>query len=571
MQHRAWQTLYAQPVWVVLTALSALYALIWVFSQHKLIYTDEIVFARDFARIAQGAWQQTEIPHPPLYTSLGSVATRIFGHTLPAMRLVGGVSFLGVLWLLPLACLALGEDAQRARRAGMIAALIWSVHPMALQGSLLLDIDNTLFPLAMLLLLLALSLTEAASSTRRVVWVGLTWALMLWTKWLPSTVLIGAAIVVVLLARRARALGALAGLALGSLAFAGSFLVFIALSGFPTEGLWTTLNRTQVATGGGLQRAVSRLIMGGGITTVWMGAPYVIGWLLVAARRVRAILSSRSVSYADGLLAFTVVGMALYSVGSELPMGFPRYHYPVFLAMTLLASLALAGSAIFNRLWEDTRARLTLTAIGAACAVFFALALPDPLLPQYALTFETNDLWTRLRFAAQLQVTAVAIPLGLALIGCYVSLRHARPALLGGAVAFSLAGWIVTSTTQTFADYATIYEYGRRGGREISALVAASTSAQDRLIAPLEILWAAGREGDFVVPLLVCPACSAQSMIDRLQNDAPAVFVLTTKEDGRYTEITRNPDFVALLKRCFTDRVAVGSYLAYFRANEACR
>lgn len=565
------RAVYEKPVWVWLAGFTALYALIWALSQDKLIYTDEIVFAQDFARIARGAWGETAIPHPPLYTGLGSLTTRIFGYTLPAMRLVGGLSFVAVLWLLPLVCRALSDDLDRARQAGLIAAGIWAIHPLAVQGSLLLDIDNTLFPVAMLALLLALSLTENAPPRQRALWVAVAWTFLLWTKWLPSTLLFGLAALVALILRRRQVFSALAGFALGSLLFAGSFLAFVALSGFPTEVLWATINRTQVATSGGAQRALSRLIMGGGITVVWIGIPFVIGWLLVAVQRAREFIRSRSVGYADSVLGFSLIGMALYSAGNELPMGFPRYHYPVFLGMVILVSLALSKSATFSALWRDARARRAVLATAAVCALFFAFVLPDPLLPQYALTFETNDLATRLRFGAQLQVTALILPLGLALIGCYVSLRRARPALLAGALAFSLAGWIVTSAAQTIADYATIYEYGRRGGREISALIANRTSPQDRLIAPLEILWAAGREGDFVVSLLVCPGCTAQSMIERFQNDPPAAFALTTKEDGRYTHITRDPAFNALLARCYGPRVEIGTYLAYFRVSDNCR
>ncbi|MCS7062243.1 MAG: hypothetical protein RMN25_13940, partial [Anaerolineae bacterium] len=128
-----------------------------------------------------------------------------------------------------------------------------------------------------------------------------------------------------------------------------------------------------------------------------------------------------------------------------------------------------------------------------------------------------------------------------------------------------------TSTTQTLADYATIYEYGRRGGREVAAMIMQRTTPQDRLIAPMEILWAAQREGEFVVSLLVCPECTAEHMIERFQSDPPAAFVLTTKEDGRYTHITRDPEFTALLARCYGPRVEIGTYLTYFRAGDTCR
>jgi hypothetical protein len=564
------RTLYGRPIWPALAALTGLYALIFVLSRDKLIYTDEVVFAQDFARIARGAWSEIVIPHPPLYTALGSLATQAFGYTLPAMRLVGGLSFLAVLWLLPMTCLALSADVARARRAGLIAALIWAIHPLALQGSLLLDIDNTLWPLGMAALLLAFSITEDAPSAQRIAWISLTWALLLWIKWLPSTLLLGVALLIVTLLRRRRVASALIGLALGSLSFALSFLIFIAWSQFPIEALWPSIARVQTA-GSEIQRTISRILMGGGITSVWIGIPFIAAWLTVAVHRIGQVARGAAIGYADALLLFSLLGMALYSAGNELPMGFPRYHYPVFLGMLILVSLALADSPTFNTLWQSAHPRGAILAAAAGCALFFALVLPDPLLPQYALTFETNDLLTRLRFGAQLQVIALVIPLGLAVLICWLAVRRVQPALLAGAIAFSLASWTVTTTTQTTADYATIYEYGRRGGREIGAIIASKTAPHDRLIAPKEILWAAQRDGDFVVELLACPTCTAQQIIKRFENDPPAAFVLTTKEDGRYTHITRDPTLTALLGRCYSAPLKVGSYLAYFHVGGACR
>lgn len=578
-----WRKLYSRPIWVILVGLTLLYVGVWILSRDKLIFTDEIVFAEDFARVARGAWAEAEIPHPPLYTGLGSIAVRLFGYTLPSLRLVGGLSFLAVLWLLPLACSALNGQLEHARRSGVIAALIWAVHPLALQGSLLLDIDNTLLPLAMLLLLLAFSLTETAPPAQRALWIALAWALMLWTKWLPSPLMLILALTVVLVLRRRQVLSALAGLALGSAVHGVSFVAFAILNDFPIDRLSITVNRTQMIAMG-WQRAMSRLIMGGGITSVWIGIPFLISWLMLAIYRTRDLLRGAQITYRDGVLGFTLVGMTVYSIGNELPMGFPRYHYPVFLGIVILVSLALADNTTLSAAWQNKYVRLVWLTMSAACAVYFALVLPDPLLPQYALTFETNDLWTRLRFGAQLQMSALFIPFGLIAVACWILLRLVRvplPALFTqrplrsilfvAAAAFSAGSWIVTSTAQAFADYATIYEYGRHGGREMATLIAQRTAPDDRIIAPKEILWAAQRKGDFIVSLLVCPECTAERMIERFRSDPPAAFVLTTKEDGRYTHVTRDPAFVALLARCYEPRVEIGTYLTYFRVGDTCQ
>jgi len=81
-----------------------------------------------------------------------------------------------------------------------------------------------------------------------------------------------------------------------------------------------------------------------------------------------------------------------------------------------------------------------------------------------------------------------------------------------------------------------------------------------------ETIFASQRAGEHVL-LYVCPACTAQKWIERFETQPPAAYVLTTKEDGRYTQVTRDPQVLA---RCYEDRVAIGSYLIYVRKTLAC-
>src|SRR5262249_54511762 len=135
-------------------------------------------------------------------------------------------------------------------------------------------------------------------------------------------------------------------------------------------------------------------------------------------------------------------------------------------------------------------ARWSVVGATLIAAIYFVLIAPDPLLPQYQLTFETNDLAKRLQFGAQLQVTTILLP-GIALLAFYISLNsiggagrqvkssrragrlasRAGKALLAAAISYALASWLVLDVAQARAEYATIYEYGRRGGVETSALV----------------------------------------------------------------------------------------------------
>lgn len=248
-------------IYILLSLQTIFYIITWLLSQDKLIYTDEVVFATDFVRVALGQWSSMEIPHPPLYVILGGLSTQLFGHNLPAMRLVGGIGYLLTLWLIPLSCRCLIADPARARRASLLATFAWAIHPLALQGSLLLDIDNTIFPPTLLLFVLALLLTESTSVWQRVIYVGLIFAMMLWVKLLPSTFLFAIIVVIIYVMRRQYVLSTLGALALGVLIFVVSFMIFLLITGFPFEIVLETFLRTQNAAQSP-GRLLSRLIMG---------------------------------------------------------------------------------------------------------------------------------------------------------------------------------------------------------------------------------------------------------------------------------------------------------------------
>jgi len=555
-------TIYSFQILLILFFATVFYTAIWLLSQNKLIYTDEVVFYYDFIRIALGQWSSTEIPHPPLYTILGSLSIQLFGYNLSAMRLVGAAGYLLTLWLIPLVCHCLTDDPAQAKRAGLIAVAAWAIHPLALQGSLLLDIDNTIFPPVLLLFTLALSTTESSPAWQRMIYVGGTFAVMLWVKLLPSTLLLAGIVLITYVIRGQHVLSTLGALALGALVFTVSFLAFSLASKFPLEHIWGTFLRTQNIAQRP-ERLLARLVMGGGITAIWVGIPLLVAFGVVSTKQLVYILRGRQPKVLDTLILYVIAGFGIFTIGNELPMGFPRYHYPLVLIIVITACIMLIKFGLFERLSVFSTILSTL-----CCIIYFAIFVQDPLLPHYALTFETNDLMTRLTFGLHNQIFSLIVPLGISFLVCRIIVK--RWITISPLIAFCVGIWLVTSITQTQAAYSTIYEYGRIGGREMSELIQQRTQPTDKIIAPKEILWAAQREGDFVVQLLACAECTAQSMIAHFDISKPAAYVLTTKEDGRYTHITRNPQFAALLKQCFSQPVSIGTYIAYFRTQSTC-
>jgi len=559
---------YSSRILIALILSTTFYAVIWLSSQHKLIYTDEVFFAADFVRIALGQWTSLEIPHPPLYSILGSLSVQVFGYSLPAMRLVGGVGYLLTLWLIPLFCYHLTRDSVQAEQASLIAIVTWAIHPLALQGSLLLDIDNTIFPPVLLLFMIVLSATELTFAWKRIILVGLVVAIMLWVKLLPSNLLIIGLAIIAYIRRKQLFISTLAALIFGLLIYLASFAIFSLSTQFPVELVLSTFIRTQNISQP-FGRLLARVVMGGGITTVWIGIPVLIIFGMIVVKRLLDIIKSGQLSIFDILILYIIFGFSIFTIGNELPMGFPRYHYPLALIIIIITSIEIVRMKRFQKLNIFALVLLLIFFI-----IYFVTIMLDPLLPHYLLTFETNNLVTRLIFGLQNQIYAMIIPLGVALIALWVIYRNKTafsnviPSLL---ISYCVSTWLVTSVTQTQAAYSTIYEYGRFGGWEMAKLVQERTQPTDKIIAPQEIRWAAQRSnGDFVVSLLACQDCIAQSTIEYFHKNKPVAYVLTTKEDKRYTHITRDPQFTALLNRCYSSPISIGTYIAYFSVRENC-
>ncbi len=542
------RALSRRPALAVWCVIAIAYGLIFAASQNKIIFTDEVVFAQDFGFAALGNWAAVRIPHPPLYVSLGAALVGTFGNSLTAMRAIGGASFLLTLALIPMTMRAL--FAERAERAALIAMGIWALQPLALQGSLLIDIDNTIFVPAMLLFVWA-----SATPRRSPLTVGLTFAAMLWTKLLPTALFITASVVLVRLIRREGFGRLLFGLLAGLLIFGVSVWACASLIGFNLDILLSTFQRTGEL-GKGVAKMISRGIMGGGITAVWLGVPFVLMYAAALRERLVSFWRNRTILPADTLIVCALGALVLLSIGNDLPMGFPRYHYPIVLLVTLTVSAWLAT-------WQPTRRDLlVLGALAAAAAVYFGLVIPDPLLPQYLLTFETNDLVQRLRFALQSQAVAFGLPFALLLLAAWGARTKAAGRI--ACVAFCIASWAVLDVTQARAEYSTLYEYGRTGGADAARIVRDSTPADAVIVAPREIDWLTGRKATLSTQLAGPDGTPAQWLAFFAANK-PAAVVLPTKEDTRYTHVTRDPAVLAQMAACYTPPRTIGSYVVWIR------
>lgn len=188
---------------------------------HRVRFTEDL---RIDSTPLIGAW------HPPLYQYAMAASMVVVGKD--ASRALRAVGVLGLLASALLLLLIAREVTARWRLIGGIAAALLLVHPYAIQGSVFLDIDNSVYaPLSLLVLWLAIRFSRRPGplAPAEMLALGAALALVTWAKMTTSVALVVVLVAWWLLSRRP------VGRAAGE---AAAFVATGAALFFSTYGLW---------------------------------------------------------------------------------------------------------------------------------------------------------------------------------------------------------------------------------------------------------------------------------------------------------------------------------------------
>lgn len=165
------------------------------FNQTHRLRLNEDLSVNESPRI--GAW------HPPLYLYTLAASMTVLGtHSPYRLRLVGAI---GLMTSIVLLFLIAREITRRWRVVGGVAAILALVHPFAIQGSLFLDIDPTIYaPLALLVVWLAIRYVGQREPLKlgQIAAIGVAIALVTWAKMTTTIDVLGVLVLWWVLARR---------------------------------------------------------------------------------------------------------------------------------------------------------------------------------------------------------------------------------------------------------------------------------------------------------------------------------------------------------------------------------
>jgi len=505
------------------------------------------------------------IPHPPLYMELLRAGVRLFGWGSAEFRAMGMAAFLMTMALV-------GWLAQRCvPGAGPWAMLLWAIHPMAVQGSLILDIDNTVLATAMAAFMLACVWAPWPLSARRRWLLTALWFLGLWMK-LSGVLVLGVPLALAWWLsgrRRSDLLSCIMIAGTGTAAFAVSWWWYTHQAGAdPAIILRHTGGSLRYAWHitplSGLQEVGLRLARVGFWWLPW-------AWVLAAAALWRTLrLPQGPLRWRMGVLGISslLIGAA-YLVVRGTHYTFPKYHYPL-LAFAIVWWSALAVHA--QPVWT-ARARMTAAAVvGLMAAATWHLG--DALYTINAAlrqaTIEQPEHVGNILHGLAVRLLAWALA-GAVLWVVWRAAGRQRGVLVPSLLLLAGAS-LAHDVWQRQASYATTFCYGRSYDdfREVTRRVDALRKAhpESEVFLPVDISHALGyteAEWNRMSPLSSDMRRFAAQLPQRLSERSLGVLVWSwTYNSASQVALFNRPDIQDLLRRSFRQE-RIGEYTLWHR------
>jgi hypothetical protein len=504
--------------------------------------------------------------HPPLYLHVVALVFGLAGTGAAQARLIGLGCLLTTILIIYAATQQVFRDRPDRRAIGLLAAFLFALNPLAIQGALVVDIDNTLLAPALLLTLLAVVRSPDGVSTPRDLGLGALFAGLFWIKLTtPLALLLALAIFVAaregvgVALRRAGVVGVV-----GGAGFLGTWIAYAGAQGLPAIAPFQHLVASAVGTGphGPLSTVAREAALAVARVALWISPFLVLLWGISLARRASELASARPLRSEDLLHLTAAIVLSTYLVVGRTTFGFPRYDYPV---LPLLAILGAASALTAWRTFAPRSGRWLLATLVGAALVWLG---GDPLLSSYAMVRERLVAGLALddvigRVALQVAVLGLT-PLAIASLGgASARFGLARAAVLplaAATVSYSLA----LDAIQARADYLVRYGYGGVGTREVLAFLGREVHPESLLLAPAELIYGIGNRAS---PF---PAngvwTSAPALVGALSVTPLRAFVygLPTNTIEQVRFIERDPRVLGALRERFR-RWTIGSYTVWVR------
>lgn len=531
------------------------------------LVTDEVAMAQ----AAKVKWSFADLGpgnHPPLYIDILRSFSQFFGLQDNRLRLAGILCFLLNLFLIYHLALELFKD----RYVGFLASLIFALHPMAIQGSMILDIDNTILTVISTATFYYCLKSFPTRHLKEGIFLSLLFFLGLWAKLSTPFLLMGSLCLFFFLRKDKIAASQIFTAALGAVFI---FILFWKIDSlvfnFPFSSVFRRL--TSVGFRGvsgvsvpGSQELLLRILR----VSLWLGTPMMFFWLVIVIRRIKAIILDREgLNYADLLIIYSVGIFAGYTLMGGLSFGFAKYQYPLLPVLSVLLASAIKDAD----LRKEKKYFIVYLAVSLSLVLINILNLPEPLYQINYLFRKIAIFWPqKIKAFSSLFILKLSLGLISLILGAEITRRVIRgKSFLRCFYFVSLAFIILTNFfTDIYlrgAPYFTTYCYGRDVAqfRDISGLCRRIIQkyGQAKIIAPDDVLYDSGSDVFIGYDELWNNRDRFIKTVEK-ENVPAVIYGFTYNAIFSYRHIFFDPLVSAMLKDNFT-QIHRGEYTVWIR------
>jgi hypothetical protein len=427
---------------------------------------------------------------PHFYLSAVTSAFRLFGVSEQTARIPGIVSGLVTLFLLfrIIPDFSSGDREQSVRMAIVLSAL-YAFTPATIQGTTIIDIDNTILIPATLFLTWSFAKFLQDPKLWKF-WLPLAVMIALWARVTTPGVLILFYILISLIHQKGmRAkLTPVGFLLTGGVLFLVTWFLYCRFAGVPfLDPFLYTIKAFQQKGLGSSENPRFKFLQNFLSLTLWMGFFFFLLTLEVIRRRIAMLIKDCRFQPEDVFLWAGVILLAGYTLLGGAIFGFPKYQTPALPLICISAGAALSRST--DPAGGPNFKALLLLASVAFCVYFFVA--PDLLFTlryriREAVALGSPDLMEMVK-ATLSRVALLAFAFAVvALAGWFIAFRKRGLLLL---LAIAIGSNLAASCQQNRSGYSTGYNYGGTGTRETARQIRQKVPALSRVIAPSEIIY----------------------------------------------------------------------------------
>ncbi|MDP2939639.1 MAG: glycosyltransferase family 39 protein [Candidatus Omnitrophota bacterium] len=459
----------------------------------KPLVADDIYFANS-AKVPLSISDFGPRLHPPLYLHILRFFSQLFGVFDNGLRIIGIICFLLNLILI----YKLSQQAFHNERVGFLACLIFALHPMAIQGSMILDIDNTVLTVVLMLTVFYFSKNMYSLNFKTGFFLTLLFFCSLWAKFTTPFILMGSMLLFFIFKKDTKNALKIFIISLSSiLVFLLMWRIYSRIFNFPFSGgiithLLIIRKFIRGVSFGPIQEFSLRILR----VSLWFGIYIILFWIAIILRRIKVIgLKNKELNSNDFLIIYSICIFMGYTLIGGLFFGFAKYQYPMLPIISIIIANAILSFDL-----KSFKNNFFIYIIAAIILVFLNnFILPDPI-------YQINYTLRKLSIFATSPISSFIKTFSLQIIFCFlllflfveISRRIIRESSFWQTFCFLLATFILINNFYTNiylrkVDFFTTLCYGRdiREFKRVANLCKeiAVKNKDKRIIAPEDILY----------------------------------------------------------------------------------